>query len=418
MGKTALKIALAALLVRLAYIFLFKQLPVGADSLEYDRIALNLLSGHGFSIIPGVPTPVRPPLYPYFLSFIYRVSGHNFFVVRCLQAALSAANCALVYLSGRKIFGEKIGRLAAAAMVFYPADIAYTGMILTESLFTCLLGLSVFLFVEALDSRRYYLFCACGLALGVTTLCRPTTILFPVGTFLFMLVREPRDYARVLLRWTLLTVFFAAAIAPWTFRNYERFGTFLPVASGGSLAFRWTAHMAAGGTFNDGVALVVKGMQEYCEPNTLPPGTIHPRIMLDRKFSKETREIIKNNFPGYLKLVAGRLPGFWITSHSSAFGIDRPADEYLAEKDFIPLAARALLLLLQATIIILALAGILMTARNWRWTLLPFSMLFYFTGHITFDPCQRYHVPVMPYAMMFAAAAVARLAELRKERTV
>ncbi|MEK6917155.1 MAG: hypothetical protein AABW92_05420, partial [Nanoarchaeota archaeon] len=75
-----------------------KKLPL-SDAANYDQIAVNIVSGHGFSeVIDGqkVPTMRRTPIYPLFLAGIYSIFGHNYIAVKIIQAILGALLCIVI----------------------------------------------------------------------------------------------------------------------------------------------------------------------------------------------------------------------------------------------------------------------------------------------------------------------------------
>ncbi|MCM2266523.1 MAG: glycosyltransferase family 39 protein [Elusimicrobiales bacterium] len=414
MGKTALKLFLGALALRLLYVLFFPHLPVGGDALDYEKLALNLLAGNGYSLVPGIPAVTRPPLFPFLLAAVFGLFGQVYTAVFLLQALLSAATCALVYLLGREFLDEPAARLGGWLCAFYPPLIGYTGLLLTETFFTFLLAAVFLLLARALATGKAALYAACGLLLGAATLCRPTTLLFPWLMLAAALAWDLPAWKRTLPRWLLLAACFAAAVGPWTWRNYHHYGSPLLVNTGGSLTWRWTAHMAAGGTFQEGVDLVYVEMQKFSEPEKFVRGVPHPRMVLDARLSKEAKDLIRANFGSYLQIVIKRLPGFWITSHSAIFGVDKSLSEYRAAGNYGPVVFRLGLLGLQAALVFCGLAGIYLCRRDWRRQLALLLTLFYFTGHIAFDPAPRYHVPVMPYVLLFCAAALLKFREFAK----
>jgi len=65
-----------------------------SDPAEYDAVAWNLARGLGFSL-PGpsgvaYTSAVSPPLLPWIVSLLYRVTGHHYFGALLLQCALGA----------------------------------------------------------------------------------------------------------------------------------------------------------------------------------------------------------------------------------------------------------------------------------------------------------------------------------------
>ena len=87
------------------------------DGQHYVALARNILDGHGFAIVPGQPTSIRPPLFPGVLAGIFAVAGpSNLQAVRLVQIIIALLSTALVYQLGRRLFTPAVGRYAAAAM--------------------------------------------------------------------------------------------------------------------------------------------------------------------------------------------------------------------------------------------------------------------------------------------------------------
>ena len=62
--------------------------PPSKDALQYHKIAMHLLSGHGFEVV-GIPTGYRSPAYPVFLALIYAVFGQDYQISYIVQAFLT-----------------------------------------------------------------------------------------------------------------------------------------------------------------------------------------------------------------------------------------------------------------------------------------------------------------------------------------
>ena len=91
-SRAWLAVLVLALGLRAAYALLAAHIdpflradPLHGDAAAYDRIARNLVAGQGFAHLPGMPTAFWPPLYPAFLSALYRICGHNLLAARLAQ---------------------------------------------------------------------------------------------------------------------------------------------------------------------------------------------------------------------------------------------------------------------------------------------------------------------------------------------
>ena len=398
-------VAALALGLRAAYVIGFPLRTAAGDAYQYDAIGWNIASGAGFSIHPGVPTPERAPGFPFFLSIVYSLFGHSLLIATLAQAALGALICLLLYDITRRLFDERTAMAAALFVCFFPVSVAYTGLLLSETLFTFFFVLSMWLFVRSEGGEKKVQLVFSGAALGLTTLIRPTTILFPAGIFIALLLSGT---GRPFRKTALAVLAFVLVILPWTARNYVRFGVFMPVATGGSTCLYATGRMAEGGTYSQGFEEIDVKWKEFEKSEEFSLGP-NPYITFDRRLKEEGFKKIKNNLSGYVSVVLKRMPKYWLSSHSSVFGVDKPLGEYYAGGDYAPIFFRAGLLLFHGVIFLLTVLGMFYSRRTFKKWAVFFLILLYFNMHAFFDMCPRYFVPIFPFMFIFSAVAVVRI---------
>lgn len=392
----------AALLVRAAYSAAFPPGALVNDARGYDVIGWNLASGAGFSLEPGVPTPVRAPLFPALLAAVYAVFGHHPALGALAQALLGALACLLVFDIAARLWDRRTALLAAWLAALMPVSVVYSGLLLSETLFTALFLLSLAAFLRSEGGGRAGWLAASGAALALATLTRPTTILFPGAAALALLIGGGRRPAAAIL---LFLLAFALVIAPWTARNYKRFGVLLPVATGGATCLYATGVEAEGGTYGQGFAEIAEKWKAFAASPDFRGG-LDPDIRFDRELKAEGLAKIKAHPAGYAAVALKRMPKYWFSSHSSVFGVDKPLGEYRAEGRWLPIAARGALAAFHAAVVLLAGLGMWLSRRTFRaWSILLLVFV-YFNMHALFDICPRYFVPIFPYLLMFCAAAV------------
>lgn len=101
------------------------------------------------SITQGAALDIHPPLYYYLLHFWMLVLGDGEIAVRSLSALLGTATVALTYLLGRKLFGRRVGLVAALLAALAPLQIHYSQEARMYMLATFLGLASVWLLVQA-----------------------------------------------------------------------------------------------------------------------------------------------------------------------------------------------------------------------------------------------------------------------------
>ncbi len=236
-------ILIAGAALRLMLWFWFQGLPIRiSDENDYDTLATNLVEYGEFAYEPGEPFSLRPPLYPFVVSGLYKLFGvHNYQAVRLIQAGVSLLNALLLYGIGTRLYDRRTGLWLTALYMFYPPLLGMNNLLLTEVQFTFLLTASIFVLMHAVHSRTTWLLIPVGMLLGLGALTRSVLWLFlPVislEVFLAWPTSEPRwskwDLARRLIASGALFLAGVLTIAPWAIRNTRLEKTFIAVDSMG-----------------------------------------------------------------------------------------------------------------------------------------------------------------------------------------
>jgi len=226
----------SAFFIRMIFILTLKNHFYFDDEYEYFKMVKNFLSGKGI-IVGEALKSFRPPLYPLFLSLFYGF-GCSLIAIRIIQAIISSFTVLLIYITGKKIFDEKVGFISAIISVIYPFFIFYTGFFLTETLFIFLIVVTIYFYILTLKSDKYkikYLI-QCGIYTGLGSLCRPTMEPFFLIFLLFLLMAK--EEFKVKIKKVLITsLFFILTLSPWIIRNYVIFKKFIPATTMGGWVF-------------------------------------------------------------------------------------------------------------------------------------------------------------------------------------
>ncbi len=204
------------------------QLP---DQREYLESARNLLHGQGLKFVdPRFKTEVhafRTPGYPAFLA----LCGGNVRAARVAQALIDTGTVLAAFLLAGRWLAEAPSLFAALLVAFNPFLIYFTGLLLTETLFTAMLAWALVLLAwpGAIESRgRARLMWLGGtVLLALAVLVRPGAMGLPVGMALcgaFVNRRAARAYHLGPL-WPLPVgatglVATVLILLPWAYRNH------------------------------------------------------------------------------------------------------------------------------------------------------------------------------------------------------
>ncbi|MDD5449073.1 MAG: glycosyltransferase family 39 protein [Candidatus Omnitrophica bacterium] len=225
----------AALLIRLAYVVKGNDIPV-ADAMHYDALGLSLSQGKGYVESNGIPHSFYPPLYPFFLSLIYRLFGHNYLAVGVTQAIIGSFSCVLIYLIGKSLINNLGGIIAGIITIIYFPFIKSAGLLLTELFFTFLLLLITLLLLKAPRAFESKAMAVLGILLGAAALTKVMMllyILFIIPVFFFSLGGKP--LSDIMKKYSVALVFFIMSLLPWTIRNFVIYHKFIPVATQGGI---------------------------------------------------------------------------------------------------------------------------------------------------------------------------------------
>ncbi|MCC7352236.1 MAG: glycosyltransferase family 39 protein [Anaerolineae bacterium] len=384
-----------ALTLRLGALVVWPQ-PLEGDAVLYDQLATSLVNGYGFSKGAGEPqTAVRGPGYPLFVAGLYTLFGHHVLPVYLVQILLDVLTLLLLYRFARDTTGHASGAFVAAALyALYPPFIQQALSLYSETLYTLLLLVSLWIFWQATQRRQLHWFAICGLVLGVATLVRPVTLLFPIwlGACLWPLRRSVGLWRPTLI----LTIFFVLIILPWTIRNQRLFGTFVPVSTLSGLNF-YQAHVG----IDEADALRVRRpteaislLRRQLADRGIAPDNLN-EAQFDRAAQREALAIIAQHPARYVPLFLNRFLRLWLN-----VGYYGP-----------PSLASLLLACINGVLLLGMLLAWMRYRGTWWIAALPsLAAVAYFTlFHMAIHAQVRYSFPVVPYVMVFAGYAAIRI---------
>jgi hypothetical protein len=222
-------------------------LPFGGEPYDgYIELAQNLVAGNGYVFEPGGPKVFhRPPLYPLLLmpGVLLPESCWRIYVA-VLNCGLLAAAATIVLWWGKKLFGSPVGWLSWLLFAFNPwIHVSLKNPLSTscQMLAYLLMLLLTWMFLKKVKEQAripalFVLAYAGALMMGAFshgTMLADATLFVALGAGFAIRRRHMQAFKSVLITYLLLI----SAIAPWTWRNYQITGSFIPIAGNAGFAY-------------------------------------------------------------------------------------------------------------------------------------------------------------------------------------
>ncbi len=401
----------------------------------YDTYARNLLTTGVYGREPGVPDAAIPPLYSYVLAGVYAVIGRGYLQVGLFHTLLDALSILMLYHIGKRLFryGEAVGALAGLFYAVYPYLIFQNLTLIDTPLFMTLFHAFMLAVVllrarKRLDTGTLTIAVLAGVTLGLATLTRPVLPLLAVFTAFWFLFRL--DLRQTILRLAPVALIALLWLAPWIVRNEQVYHAFVPMS------------LTAGtNLFQGNNTQVVPYMQAGYDPQWIgpPDGAItadpdspegdHQRYELAVDYLKthlsDVPQLLWTKFLAHWSIdvfprknpVEGQLPrlnyqGNAIEGTDTTGGVELGG---LPPGDAVGVYAEPLFDQIGRTVhrfyfgalLLLALVGLVASARQWRAVALLWAVQINMTlVYVIFHPSTRYRVPSDPMLFLFSAYAL------------
>jgi hypothetical protein len=202
----------------------------------YDRLAINLATGHGYRFFPDTAlTLMREPGYPIFLAGIFVLFGKSMAATQVANLILSIAVVFLI----RKILDEfwPQGQVPSLASVLF---LIHPGIIIAESrggyeiLFMVFVCWFVLLLQRASRTEKAFDYIKAGFILGLCSIVKSTVMLFPFFFLVYQILVSLKSHEyniKVFRNFALMSLSFLLVLFPWIFRNYLLVDRIIPTAS-------------------------------------------------------------------------------------------------------------------------------------------------------------------------------------------
>ena len=123
------------------------------DSAGYGFMARDFLRG---DFLKGL-SPAFHPLYPYLISLLSPGASHVEITGRLISLFFGTVALVPVYYLVKEAFGQRVAVFSGLFYCFHPYLVTYSGMLLSEATYWCLLTLSVYFFWFGLKRGKAFL---------------------------------------------------------------------------------------------------------------------------------------------------------------------------------------------------------------------------------------------------------------------
>jgi 4-amino-4-deoxy-L-arabinose transferase-like glycosyltransferase len=337
------------------------------------------------------------------------VAGDSFTTARVLTALLGTAAVALIALIALRLWGRRAALAAGLLAALYPPSVLADAPV-SEALFVPLvLALVLLMVARPRPTGRAALAVAVGIGalVGLAALTRANglALLLPALAWAWRTGLSGRR--RLLLAGTAVAAT-TLVLSPWLVRNAREFDAFVLISTqdGSNLA----------GTYNSTAARPGPLRGTWVPPALLPEfqpllrGNLDEEQINDRLRSEGLDYV--GDHPGYPFAVAG-LNGLRIFGLGPGHvHVERIAYDEMG----IPRRAQPWVRYSVYAMALLAIAGIAATRRTRRPPLVVWLTPAVLLLNVLIGGWPRYRVPIDPFLVLFAAAAVAALADAARSR--
>lgn len=207
------------------------------DALIYHETAISISSGDGYGHAFIRPTAQWPPGYAYVLAAVYWLVGVRPLAGELLNAWFGALTVVVLFVLARRIFDRRVALVAAAVYAVMPGPILYTDVLISETLFTFVFAVFFLVMAYARPTTRWAVLI--GVVIGLGALIRGEALTW--GLVPVVMWWKVVPLRTVALRTATVGLAIVVVLTPWTIRNAQQMGAFVPLATNSS-ATLWVGH--------------------------------------------------------------------------------------------------------------------------------------------------------------------------------
>jgi 4-amino-4-deoxy-L-arabinose transferase-like glycosyltransferase len=373
---------------------------IGADSLGYETIARNLLSGQGYLDDIGFRC-YRPPGYPFFLASVYMILGQSTLLIKFIQAFFGVISTLVIYLITRSVFDKMSAFISALIFSIYFDILVFTVQVMSETLFILfqlLLLLSLLKIRNAKAKESYFWLVVSGLFLGLGILTRPILTAFSLFIPIWFFILSMEDRRSYVKKLAIIYSTFLLVMIPWMVRNYLVYHQFIFISTNGAVNLVMGNNPDANGTFVRAILPQIRAEED------IPEAYIDLYDLWKRKDEMKASRLAYKLGLQYMIENPGRTLSLSMNKLSRLYSLRIPSKDTFPPKRssmiFISFLSFNLLLLL-------ALWGAVFSFNIWRITsIFLFLILSETLTYMIFFVVPRHRLILLPTLIIFAGYGI------------
>jgi tetratricopeptide (TPR) repeat protein len=361
------------------------------DEAYHDNWATATADGHP----PSEPF-YRAPLYPYFLSMIYKIFGHKYYHARLASVIIGSLSCLILFFIALEVFNFRVACLSGLLMATYPVLVYFDSQLLTTSLEIFLNLFAVFIVLNAFETpKRSTVWFFAGLFFGLAAITRPTILAFVGLIIIWVFFKHTKKLFPLLFGLIIV-------ILPVTLRNINIGKDKVLIAWNGGINFYignneksngWSA-TAPGirrdwwGGYKDAIKIAEQESKKKLRPS-----------QVSNYWFQKSVYFIKNKPLSFLKLLFKKFLLFF-----NSYELKNNNDYNYFKKYMNTLR---FLLLSFGLIAPLGIIGFFLYGwKSFKTRILTIFTITYSLSIIAFFVCCRYRLPVIPILIIFTSASI------------
>ena len=219
--KNIFLILVLTVVVRIFAIFILK-FNVNPNIWEYHDIALNILSGKGYSYehLNTVYFFYISPFYCWWSALMYFLTNKNYLIIEIIQACIAGLSVILLIKISKELFDNKVAALCGFLYAIHPGFVVYS-IKLHEFIFIHLVMLTLFYMII----KRVNIFLI-GSLIGLGFYLRAIFVFF-IPVFFVNSILKKENFKLALSKSMILVMLLILIVSPWVYRGYRIYNRFI-----------------------------------------------------------------------------------------------------------------------------------------------------------------------------------------------